>query len=336
MQFLDHYQPDPKQFVVFRARPGCGGVGDRVIGLLSACVLALVTGRQFRIAWTTPIALRSVWRPACKALPWDRKDWGDPGAHALSLIDQVEVLRGFFRQHDLVQHLPANLLIEANQHFFSDVLRNPSLGAAISGCHLSDAATLSRDLLDALFIPTDDLRHALSPFMRRMAGRRWLGVQVRTLWNWRDGGGRVDEDDLERFCSCARELLDEGQAEAVFATADDATALELVRRRLAPVEVLTVPGEILHHDRSAAGEPIDHRATFVNLHALAACDALIISHWSNFGRLAALWAGQPVWVTRKTRGTAPLEVVGDYRPARLDELLSKESSVMPIHAGGVR
>jgi hypothetical protein len=327
MNWLEHYLPQRDASVVFCARPGGGGLGDRVMGLVSTAVLALLLQRTFRVDWREPLPLRAVWRSARPELAWDRPDWSDGAFDHLALIDQAECARPMWRTADLAHLAPPCLRIEANQHYFSDLLQNPFLRRQSAAYQFPDPATLTGQLLGELFAPTDELAAVLMPYLKRMDGRRWLGLQIRTLWHWQDGGGALDETGLERLLGCTQQLLAEGRAEGLFVTADDEGVVRLAQRRLSHVPVLAVDGPIAHLDRSCRALPRQHLDTFVNLHLLAACQELVISHWSNFGRLAALWYGRPTYVTRKSGGSALLDVPGDWRPAAPEELLSKEHAL---------
>lgn len=89
-----------------------------------------------------------------------------------------------------------------------------------------------------------------------------------------------------------------------------------------------LPNLILHVDRSQWSSAVDYRATFLNLYLLADCRELVISHWSNFGRIAAFLAGRQAWITRKATDGKLFPIVREpFRRAELTELLSKEELV---------
>ena len=90
------YRPSHDRFLVFRARSGCGGLGDRVVGIISPFVLALVTQRQFRIDWTSPVPLKEAWEPASSALAWDRADWPAGELRELLLVDRLRAAANYF------------------------------------------------------------------------------------------------------------------------------------------------------------------------------------------------------------------------------------------------
>ena len=93
MRLLDNYHPTDGRFLTFRANQGNGGLGDRVVGLVSAFVLAVLTDRHFRIEWNTPFPLSTVWEPADVRIAWNEADCHHGHANLLSLIDRAAAFR---------------------------------------------------------------------------------------------------------------------------------------------------------------------------------------------------------------------------------------------------
>jgi hypothetical protein len=114
----------------------------------------------------------------------------------------------------------------------------------------------------------------------------------------------------------------------IFVTADDPSIIERTRKRFSDVRMVALEGPILHVDRSQWPALTDYRATFVNLHLLAGCRHLVISNWSNFGRMAAFLSGRRPWITRKAMTSPLFPLVREaFRQADLAELLSKDEPV---------
>jgi hypothetical protein len=321
---LQAYQPQPRQFLVFRAAHGNGGLGDRLVGATSSFVLALLTQRHFRILWTDPFPLCAVWEPASGAVAWDQADFAGLPFRELAAVGQMPALANFFAEHDLGQEFPGNVVIEANQHFYTHLLKNRHLAEAVRAYRFPDPAELCSQILSALFRPVAEVRDALDRCASALWGRHSVGLQIRTLWNWGDGGGRLAEEELAHFFSCAAGLLSNSPNDVVFVSTDEGTIIDRVRDRFPRTEVWALPNPILHVDRSAWAALADYRATFLNLHLLGACRHLVVSHWSNLGRLAALMARRRPWVTRKGGSSADFPLTGTHRRAELHELLSKE------------
>lgn len=326
MHWLDAYHPLPGRFVVFEVHRGCGGLGDRVFGLVSACVLALLTNRHFRVVWDDPIPLTEAWRPRDPRLPWDRGDFNLAACSTteLLMVDRWKSMRGLLRDTAVLQTGREAVVVEANEPFFLDLLENPFFEEALSWYHFPPPAKLFSELLALLFTPSPELARALRPYLQQMLGQSFVGVQIRTLWNWGDGGGAVGAADLERFLEAVTHLLTR-KTGGIFVSADDSRAIDIVREWFSERNVIALPHSILHVDRSIWTSLDDYRATFMNVHLLAACDQLVISHWSNLGRLAAFWGAKRPWITKKAVCDPPGPTIGkNYRVAKMPELLSKD------------
>lgn len=323
MQLLDAYRPAANRFVVFQARMGCGGLGDRVIGMISAAVLAILTQRQFRVHWEEPFPIRLGWQPNNDALPWDSQDYDDLTFERLSLIDRAPAMRAWFRSADLVRELPDNIAIEANQHFFSHLFHNPHFADIVAAAG-AEPVSLTVELLTALATPTPVLADQISAWREQMARRSILGLQIRTLRNFGESGA-ISQNDLQRHFDCARAIVAKNAIDCVFVASDDSTAIDGARDRFPDIEVQSVRGPILHLDRSIPSDSWPFLGLLLSLHAVAACQELVISHWSNFGRLAVFMANRSPWITRKDTPGCPFpQVVEDFRVADLSELLSKD------------
>jgi hypothetical protein len=317
------YQPRDDRFVVFRAQQGSGGLGDRVIGLVSAFVLAIVTQRQFRIDWSTPFPLDDTWQPATPQIPWNAPD-RPATAGLLQLVDRMPGAAFYFLGHEVLGCAGESLFVEANQHFFSYLLANPQFADIVRCYVFAQPEVLSKQVLDALFRPSEKLDALLKPRYAPLRQAHSIGVQVRTLWNWADAGGHFQREDFDHFFACVRSLMSETEPNVIFVSADDRRVAGAFRDEFPTVEVLSLAGEPVHLDRLTNVQAEQNLATFADLHLLAACRHLVISPWSNFGRIAALWAGQPAWVIRKAKGETFTHVRDGFGQVPLVDLVSKE------------
>jgi len=325
MKSWPNYQPDPDRFVVFRARAGNGGLGDRLVGIISTFVLALVTQRQFRIEWNSPFPLRLAWQPASSRFLWDSMDY-DPAAFSeLKLVDRMPAASAELLREAILREAGVTLAVEANQHFFTYLLGNPHLRDVVAAYDFPPPEILARQILQALFVPSPRLLAKLSAAKAILREKNSIGVQIRTLWNWQDAGGGLDAEDLDRFQACAQHLLDEQAANVLLVSSDDARVVNEFRGRFAHQEVLAIMNKPIHLDRSVQVGEEEYLATFLNLGLLAECRHLIVSSWSNFGRIAALLTGRRPWVTRKSQGaTAYTQLPAAFSQMDLTELVSKE------------
>ncbi|CAK9093338.1 unnamed protein product [Durusdinium trenchii] len=172
----------------------CGGHGDRLFGLLSAYLAALLSGRSFFIDMRTPLPLPSLLHPrkrpwpavssACVTYRWTSAE--DPK----SLEDDIQL----FMEDD-----SEVVCIASNLRLFKALLRYDTS---------SDWAFARSGLLSGLFLDLFSLApmpsSLVSNFLRQMQGRQLLGIHFRagneTTWS---DPARHALSDLDLALRCA-------------------------------------------------------------------------------------------------------------------------------------
>ncbi len=92
---------EPRRYLVFRATKFSGGLGDRLLGLVSTIALAIVTKRRLLIDWVHPAELSTAL--VCIVHDCSSSAVQAPGALLVSLIDSREKLKEAFELDDLVE-----------------------------------------------------------------------------------------------------------------------------------------------------------------------------------------------------------------------------------------
>lgn len=302
-KLLENYQPRDNHFLVFQVRQGCGGLGDRIIGLSSAFVLALLTNRHFRIDWQTPFPLRMAWEPASDEIPWNNQDSIKDEPFLIDAFNNIRKFGHYFREENFFLNEHKVITVKANQHFFTYLLQNPFLKIKALNIEPQNAPALQSEILSCLFRPTPRLANTIRQFAQRIGRKNSIGIQIRTLKNFGDNSfGHLKKKNLRKFYNCARSLFSRERENIVFISADDRETLEDMAKMFDGVEIFTLPYNILHTDKSRWHNEKDYLGLFLNLHLLAACEHLIISRYSSFGRVAAFLRGSDPWTIRHNLG----------------------------------
>jgi len=230
----------------------CGGHGDRLNGMLSAAVVAILTGRHFFIDSQRPLPLSLVLEP-------HRLDWRLHGTLAtmpasLSLNDD---LRGFEADPHRVMDSQAGVLrFVSNQRLTAAALRAAPRQARALG--LSPRPKLHALLFRELFRPSAALAQRLAA--RQLPEGPLIGIHFRAgdqmPERWKDPP-RHGLDELDEFLDCAekvqRSMSDDTR---IILFSDTERALELPRvQELQKQGKLLWPSQtdsLVHLDRSPA------------------------------------------------------------------------------------
>ncbi len=284
---------------------GDQGLGNRILCLLSATLLARLTGRQLVVDWRDPIysadgrdAFHSLLR-ADLAVPLDRlPDTGSvrPAVWRGHLHEPAGVMHAkqfgpdyvdawswepFCVELDRLDH-PERVLVFTSFFERIEPLRRHLVGELAWLRSLTTSAILQRLWADHLEL-APALRERVESFRRRHFTAETLGVHVRAS----DRRTRV-----EAIEATAARLVERHPRVRIFLASDNA---EVTRRYVARFgDVITTekwhppPGEPMHTHASRPDPTTGAADALIDLHLLAECDWLIVDSRSSFGRLAAL------------------------------------------------
>ena len=175
--------PSSARVLVFEVRGNSGGLADRLTGMMTALLLAILTDRAFQLDWPQHAAVLSTPRidvtsllPALgRVRPSDvrRLTWINGDRQKLAKLTST----------DLAALWPERVLrVQSNRGFTQALLATPEHAAAVAARHLSPAGAQFGCLLNFLFEPTPA---TLQPHtaLASLLGRRAepvVGVHVRT------------------------------------------------------------------------------------------------------------------------------------------------------------
>jgi hypothetical protein len=305
---------------------GDQGLGNRILSLLSALLLARLTGRRLVVDWRDPF-YASGGRDAFAELLVLRRASSRSGSLPEEVLETDSVRPAVWRGH-LHEHASAmrarlggatigprgwrplcvdleridhaeHVLVFLCFHDRVDDLRRFVTGELAPLRRLSTDAIL-RLLWDENLALAAPLQARVDTFRRDHLDHTAIGVHVRA------SDKRTRTRAIE---SAVRRLVAAEPDRRIFVATDNADVLRryltCFRNVVATDKPYPPPGEPMHA-HPARPDPIrDAADALVDLHLLAACGALVIDSRSSFGRLAAL------------RSAAPRRRIVDVHPGRL-------------------
>ena len=237
--------------IVWKCEFPCGGLGDRIRGILTSFTLALVTDRAFFIDHPTPVLLHQFFHAAHPELHWvffdeltrdrsvllERFDSGTP-----SIGDYGSANLSFYDQYDVV--------VQHNTYPKPfGILQNPALSSdLVDGLQSLDEHILAGCMMSYLLVPNLELQYRVNNVTKELVDKHksLLAVQVRT------GDNQVkDRSVLESlfgiFETCISQIQHASEhAYRLFVTSDSDEVMELFLAAFP--DALTNPGSIMHID----------------------------------------------------------------------------------------
>ncbi|CAJ1378654.1 unnamed protein product [Effrenium voratum] len=193
------------KFLVYSCQPfaQCGGHGDRLNGIITVFMLAVLLGRVFLIDSESPLPMQLLLEP--RALDW-RVSGGllaTAGLRHFSYHDKRQLFEADLEQ--LASFPEQVMVINMNYRMIRSLFEAPALQAAAAKLGLPRSAPrfLSAEIFDLLFAPTQLLRQELFLLRSELSlNESFIAIHLRTgqiAWDpSRHGAGEL-QDGLERL-----------------------------------------------------------------------------------------------------------------------------------------
>ena len=253
------------QTMIYSCRSFCGGWGDRLRGILSVYVLALLTERRFLLDMSYPCDLLQVVQP--HTVNWT---WSEPSrtgnrtrlvintmaswqtthrAEVATLIKSKDFVRAWSAYDDV--------FISTNSDYMTAALRNPHLvnrtrilfpSLPISQATQSNLFAL---LFELLFQPSPLVRQHVETVLRASTGRHLICLHVRVGKNPTnpfDHAFTARVNTTEAMMQFTDLQLANESSPLIFITSDSGQAVSDVLHHY-PNSSMTIVGPILHIDR---------------------------------------------------------------------------------------
>lgn len=266
---------------------GCGGLGDRIVGLVSAILLARLSNRKLVIRWEKP-NMDAIWENQFRGAP-PRKS---PNDIHWNFVDQrFKYRRELEQTRDFAVLWPRhrNVYLKGNQEIASF-----AYGGGYNGntpeAFLRDITSTYADLF------TKYLTVTVPPLG---VHPETLGIQIRTGDTHMKAGHveyisaeALKNDILPEIVKFVRTFTPK-KIGTIFVTSDFPHCAALLQEQLnaipdAPVIISHIADKLVTHVDRPGASVAGLQKTILDLQQLAACQIQLFSWVSNFGRVAAL------------------------------------------------
>ena len=283
-----------RKTLIYACKSFCGGFGDRMLGIMTSYVLALITDRHFMIDMTHPLDVVEFLRPNLYNWTFVKPKNSTPRSSiSVSAIDfPYEFLSNMHSrpfQREWIKY--DDITLFTNLDLVADILRNPFVQKAPIVAMLAEhlprvqmnTHRLFPLLFDILFSPTPRIVKTLQPILEPIQnGCTLICLHVRMGSNpsnpldgeFKDRGSAVN--DTLSFLNQSKWMDD--STSRLFVTSDSALAMKKFADRY-PNRTLTVPGPILHIDRPASGVNLTEGfiKVIADFYALGECHTSILT-----------------------------------------------------------
>ena len=278
--------------VVWRCLENCGGLGDRLRGILTSFTLALVTDRAFFIDNPSPAPLADYFHIANPAVSWAFDQTLLHGASVLeeNFMNHLTPPLGLYSSANLSRYLPYDIILQNNNFWRPfEVLHNPTLNHVETLRSFPDHV-LAGCILNYLLVPRADVQSEIQRVKNEIASQKQqvLAVQIRT------GDGQAKDNGflrrlLSHYARCVNDIqLGSNVTYRVFLTTDSEDVVHHMQSIYH--DVLTFAGQIFHVD-GIFGAPDSPSGAFKKVvldHIMISQAHQLIISRSGFAELAAV------------------------------------------------
>ena len=293
------------QTMIYSCQSFCGGWGDRLRGILSVYILALLTNRRFMIDMNYPCAISKVLEP--NFVNWTFVKYPNAKNRTRLNINTMRSWQTAIRaktaetisSKDIVEAWSAydDVYITTNSDYMTPALRNKNMHSRtrnlLGRIATSQASmqTLFPFLYELLFKPSRSVRNRVDTILSASSNRRLICLHIRIGKNPAnpfDHAFTARTNTTHTMLNFLDRYLVNKSSSLIFVTSDSAQAVSDVLHHY-PNSSMTVVGPILHIDR------FDRRSSTIcngfekvmaDFYVLGECQTSLLSksgfsHWAN-------------------------------------------------------
>lgn len=272
---------------------GNGGLGDRIVGLVSTILLAKKTGRKLKIWWQFP-DMSTVFQISDEYLATEKiqmlleKNKAKNNVRNLEMIDKQEKYKDILISKDLNSIWPEDVWVcRSNQNYIQYLYKNPSYAQTCKN-YQEDLIQTYRAIFNEYLLPTSTVLKSISNSYKKI-----VSIQIRMGDHYMGVGSHQPVSNINQakiYLEQVKKKLSEMNIGAdqvdVFVTSDHDGIHSLARDVFNQFTVIGDTLGITHVDRKPETEKLE--GLFRDFLILCKSDYLFFSLWSNFGRVAAL------------------------------------------------
>jgi FkbM family methyltransferase len=266
----------------------CGGIGDRLVGFVSAIMLSNISHRKLLINFKEPPVTEHIWTVSSPYSVYDQKLDNVP-CTVLDSIDKRFKYKTELSTMNLNTWWDSKIVrLRVNQEIASFVYDNPNYPELV-GKFEHDLKTTYSNLFTKYLIPRKTVLFEKNPFMNP---KKLIGLQIR-CGDLSMGCGHVQYISSETLRNSIIPMLHQMITQrwrcsdySIFITTDSNDCYQLIAEQFRGYNIFKNQGPIDHFEKQ--GKESGTEKTVRDLMVLSNADILIISTQSNFGRVAAL------------------------------------------------
>ena len=188
------------KFLIWQCKEGCGGLGDRLVGLVTCSIIAEITKRQFMIDWQSPdISSAVTINPLydCKInkdlitkLPFVHEQWIDGHRKGLLSIFRESNLEDRWKEFDVIY-------VRNNQPFHLLLWSNPYYSSTL-GDRKEVTLKHYRNIFTNYFFLTPYCLDSIQPFLKILNDDYLQTIAIHMRFGDWNFNGKRSEEDLEK------------------------------------------------------------------------------------------------------------------------------------------
>ncbi len=274
--------------VVFYAKTGCGGYGDRLMGLISVYFISKALNKKFFILWESPSMDPFV---RIKKVP----DFG--AAKTIRLIDnKADEVRDRFEKELISEILPGeNMYIMCNQNLVQHIYKNINYPEFDINNYEKDIKAAYDKIYTEFLIPKNNINPVVNSMVNQFNNyNKVIGIHIRT-GDIHMGVGihqMYNENSLRDIVRVICDIISKENTGnyALFVTSDYPEINNIFQERLPEVKIFYHDMDIVHIDMVKETDNIETGTIklLADHITLTKCTETITHRATNFGRTAAL------------------------------------------------
>ena len=294
------------RFIVWCGDKGCGGLGDRVVGIVSCYILSMYLNRKFLIHWVSPDISDAV--TLNKEFSFGRisKDLNDSNVAKIRWIDQRNEATAFLKKKKFNLWKDVSIVMIENNQMIHDCLFDAGEAPFRPEDFTQVTKSVYAKLFQSIFEPTTDLHVLVSEYLKEVKDSELVGIQVRMGdFQMQQSFNHLERRNLslERGKIIASQLLQSNlkndlqsvkkKVVVIFIGDTDMNALAESAQTIFNnsnvafnVKTTTTALTAMHIDHCEKPCKEEILFLFRDLLILSHCDYVIASNNSNFGRIS--------------------------------------------------
>lgn len=271
--------------LIFHAKTGNGGYGDRLVGLVTAYFLSEIMEKKFYINWESPKINNFVDIEECPLLANNR--------HLILIDNRAFNLTDLFLTKNLLEEFPdENILLWCNQNMIKFLYKNPNYPNLKIENYESDIKNIYDKIYTEFLKPKDSLLNIVNPIIEEFKNyNKILGIHIRTGDINMGVGNHILynknslEDIIEKIC-----IFLDNKYDAIFVTSDFPNVNLIFEKYLPNIKIFYHNLEIIHIDMIKQTDDIYNGTLklFADHYTLCMCTDTLTHKATNFGKTASL------------------------------------------------